>query len=190
MDRAWLNKTSRAMRIDPEKALQKLRTLEYELACSDLAARVKSLRTNSLKRDRELREACLFCFGMSQRIEQSVWVYPIEESDFDFVAGWEVDDEQHLAPTQLKEVVPKERNSNATLQGVIDGLVKYRTSEQLTVAIHLNQQVKFDPNQIILPSLNLAALWVFGSLARDQSQWFLYGNMLEEATYTTFQYPA
>jgi hypothetical protein len=32
--------------------------------------KIANLRTPSLKRDRELRTACLFCYGMSKKIEQ------------------------------------------------------------------------------------------------------------------------
>jgi hypothetical protein len=189
MDRAWLNKINREKRIDPEKALRKLRLIEYAVASSKFDPKVKNLRTNQLKREREIRDACLFCFGMSHRIGQTIWVYPIEEADFDFVAAWEVGRNRHFAPTQLKEVAPKGLNAKATLQAVVDRLSDYRASEELTVAIHLNQQGRFDPEKIVLPVLKIAALWLFGSISEDQSQWFLYGNMLEEAAYTIFSYP-
>jgi hypothetical protein len=172
MDRAWLNGINQEKRIDPERALRSLRSVQLAPALQELGPNVKNLRTNGLKRHREIRQACLFCFGMSQKIGQTVWVYPIEDADFDFVAGWEVDKKRHFAPTQLKELVPDELNPKATLQTIVDGLVKYPQSENLTVAVHLNKSKRFDPNQIVFPKLNIAALWVFGSTSEDQSEWF------------------
>jgi hypothetical protein len=189
MDRAWLNKINREARINPEKALKKLHSMvKLDLALRDLDPK-KAFRTSEFKRDREIRGACIFCYGMSRRIGQQVWVYPIEESDFDFVAAWEVGDRRHFAPTQLKEVVPKHRNPNTSLQSVIDTLVDYRASEQLTVALHLNRQGRFDPNEITMPALKLAALWVFSAVSEDQIRGYLVGNMLEEPTCTLFDYP-
>jgi hypothetical protein len=189
MDRTWLNKLNQQPLIDPEQALRELRKVEYLVALSDLEPNVKALRTNSQKRNRELREACLFCFGMSQRIGQKIWVCPIEEADFDFVAVWHEGDTRHLALTQLKEVVPEHLNTETNIQAVIDGLVHYRSSEKLTVAIHLTRGGSFDPMKIVLPQLHIAELWVFGAYSEDQSRWLLYGDMLGEPDYSTFEYP-
>jgi hypothetical protein len=190
MDRAWLNKINRELRIDPELALRKLRTMaEHDFALS-ADPNTSACRPRALKRDREIRQACLFCCGMSARIGQPVWVYPIEELDFDFVAAWEVGKNRHFAPTQLKEVVPENLNPKASLQSVIDHLVDYRASQQLTVAIYLNRgAAHFELKDIVLPVLELAALWVFAATSEDQSHWYLFGNMLEEPTYTFFDYP-
>ena len=70
-------------------ANKRLRQVEYGVALSDLPPAVKNLRTHLLKRDREIRDACLFCVGMSALIGQKIWVYPVEDADFDFVAAWE-----------------------------------------------------------------------------------------------------
>lgn len=191
MDRAWLNKINRESRIDPAQALQKLRTMvELDVALSDLAPNVKALRTHGLKRHREIREACLFCYGMSQRIGQTVWVYPTEDSDYDFVAGWDVPPHRHFAPVQIKEVVPAQLNPASSLQSVVDGLAKYQASEQLTVAVHLNRKGRFEPGTLVIPALKLAALWAFGVVSEDQSNWFLCGDLLEPGpSFTFFDYP-
>jgi hypothetical protein len=190
MDRSWLNKLNREKRIDPKSALKKLRTMvEFDVALSDLAPDVKALRTQGLKRHREIRAACLFCYGLSCWLQQPVWVYPIEDADYDFVAGWDVAPDRHFAPVQLKEVVPEELNPNSSLQSIVDGLIRYQASEQLTAAIHVNRQGRFDPRTIAIPSLKIAALWIFAAMAEDQSRWGLYGNMLEEPVLTEFDYP-
>ena len=127
---------------------------------------------------------------MGQRIGRPVYLARGESQDYDFVASWVVGDKQHLAPVQLKEVVPQELNPNASLEATIAALSKYVDSEELTVAIHLNRQIRFEPSTVSVPSLNIAALWVFASLTPEQSQWGLWGNFLEQPAGTRFEYPA
>jgi hypothetical protein len=190
MDRAWLRSTRKLDFRDPAPFLVNLRQLELEMADSNTPERIKNLRTNSLKEWRELREAALFCYGMSQRIGQTVYVGRGESQDYDFVASWVANDEQHLAPVQLKEVVPIGLNPKASLQATIDALTKYVDSEDLTVAIHLNQQTRFEPSELSIPPLRIAALWVFASIAPDQSLWGLWGNFLETPEGSHYEYPA
>jgi hypothetical protein len=113
-----------------------------------------------------------------------------ESQDFDFVASWSVDNTQHFAPVQLKEVVPEPLNPNATVEQIVESLAKYVDSEDLTVAIHLNRQAHFDPTVLSVPPLKIAALWVFASISPDQSQWGLWGNFLEQPEGSRFAYPA
>jgi hypothetical protein len=127
---------------------------------------------------------------MGQRIGQPVYLARGESQDYDFVASWVVGDTQHLAPVQLKEVVPQDINSKASLEAIIAALSKYADSEELTVAIHLNRQVHFEPSAVSVPSLHIAALWVFASLTPDQSQWGIWGDFLEKPVCTRFEYPA
>lgn len=175
---------------DPAHFLIELRALELEVASSSLDARTKQLRTNGLKEWREAREAALFCHGMAQRIGQPIYMSRSESQDHDFVASWGVSNEQYFTPVQLKEVVPESLNPNSSLEKVIQSLTKYVDSEDLTVAIHLNRQAHFDPKNLTIPQLRIAALWVFGSISPDQSKWGLWGNFLEQPEGTLFTYPA
>lgn len=176
---------------DPHSFLVKLRKLEVEIALSDTPSRIKSLRTNGLKEARERREAALFCKGMSERLGQTVYFASHEDQDFDFVALWAIGDSQHFAPVQLKEVVPTALNSSATLESVIGGLEKYTDSSDLTVAIHLNQAGRFDPDALRLQHLKVASVWVFAAATADQSLWNLWGNFTEDGPYgNQFSYPA
>ena len=174
---------------DPGPFLVRLREIEPVIAISDLPTKVKNLRTNLLKRSRELREAALFCYGMAQKIGQPVYLAPSESQDYDFVASWVVDDTQHLAPVQLKEVVPHRLNPYASIQEIINGLSMYVDSEDLTVAIHLNQGSHFEPRNLVIPPLKIAALWVFAAISRDQTAWGLWGNFLEAPEGIQFDYP-
>lgn len=190
MNHSRLREFQRGEFRDPARFLIALRALEPKVASSSLDARVKQLRTNNLKEWREAREAALFCCGMAQRIGQPIYLSRGESQDYDFVASWGVGDEQHFAPIQLKEVVPEPLNPSSTLEKVIQSLTKYVDSEDLTVAIHLNRQVHFDPKTLVIPQLRIAALWIFGAISPDQSEWGLWGNFLEEPEGTRFAYPA
>jgi hypothetical protein len=190
MDRACLNMINRQTPIDPAESLKKLRIVEHSAQFSAFDPMTRRLRTHGLKRDRELREACLFCHGMSIAMGRKVWVYPLEDADFDFVAGWEVEKELHLVPTQLKEVVPDYANPKASLQTVIDRLVTYQASKQLAVAIHFNQEGQFQPDKLVLPNLKIASLWIFGAVTADQSRWFICGDMTANPACMLFDYPS
>jgi len=189
MDRAALNEAAKLAYRDPEVALRELRAVELVVATSDISPHVKHLRTNALKGPREYRQAALFCYGMSKRIGLSVRFCPIEASDYDFIATWGSDQGQHFAPVQLKELVPESLNGLATLQGLVDGLVKY-SSASLTVAVFLNRRGRLPPSELTIPSLQISALWFVFAAAEDQAEWGLYGNVLEDASATAFTYPA
>lgn len=188
------NDRTRAFRdlsyLDPGPVLIELRRIERSIPRQpDLSKAVRNLRTNQLKSFRELREACLFCYGWNQIDGQHIFVAHHEARDHDAVAMWVVDNTQHFAPIQIKEVVPHELNSAASLQEVVDGLQKYPDSADLTVAIHLNQATPFSPMELAIPPLKIAALWVFGAISPDQSKWMLWGNFLEKVRWGEFLYP-
>ena len=190
MDRSSLHALQKLQFRDPAAFLISLRQLEIEVAKSDAPYKVKSLRTNALKQAREQRQAALFCFGMSVKLGQTVYFASHEDQDFDFVASWVVDGQQHLAPVQLKEVVPHAVNPTATLDAITSSLVKYADSAGLTVAIHLNQAGRFEPSLLRLQHLKVAAVWIFAAAALDQSVWNLWGNFTEhEQDGIQFTYP-
>jgi hypothetical protein len=189
MIRSRLQKFQRGEFRDPAPFLVHLRELESRVAVSSLDNRLKQLRTNDLREWREARQAALFCYGMAQRIGRPIYLSREESEDYDFMATWVVDDEQHFAPVQLKEVVPESVNANSSLEKVIKSLSKYVDSTDLTVAIHLNRRVHFDPKALIIPQLRIAAIWVFGSISSDQSEWGLWGDFLEQPEGTRFMYP-
>jgi hypothetical protein len=155
------------------------------------AIRSQNLRTRDLRPLRELREACTFCYGMTECTGQKFFVAHAEAQDYDAVATWIVGDCQSFAPIQIKEVVPYEVNPLASVQLVVEGLRKYVNSEDLTVAIHLNRIVRgFNPAEIVVPPLKIAALWMFGAIAADQSRWAIWGNFLDEMQAREFHYPS
>jgi len=175
---------------NPRHVLVELRKIERLLAGSNLPPAVRRLRTNEQKAIRELREACLFCYGWSQIDGQQLHVAHADAHDYDAVATWVVNDTPHFAPIQIKEVVPHDLNPTASLQKVVDGLQKYVDSADLTVVIHLNQVTPFSPLELVIPPLKIAALWVFAAINADASKWMIWGNLLEGLRWGEFDYPS
>ena len=179
---------------DPRGFLAELRKFEVAIAASPTPERIKTLRTQGLKPEREMRDAAIFCVGISERIGFDVRFAPVEKQDFDFIATWLDDDAiRHYCPVQLKEVAPPHLNMNANIQAVIDGLIRYRDSADLTVAIKLNQPVRFNPTELKLTGdLRIGGLWIFASLSADQSEFGLWGDFLSKTDGprdTKFSYP-
>jgi hypothetical protein len=174
---------------DPRPFLLRLRELEAQILGSDVPAKVRSLRTNPLRSAKEQREGALFCYGMAQRIGRTVYMAPCEAQDYDFVACWLAGDTQRFSPVQLKEAVPHAVDPGASVQERVNELTKYVDSDDLTVAIYLNQRIHFDPAKLVVPSLKIGGLWVFGSISDDGKEWGLWGNFLETPEGTRFEYP-
>jgi hypothetical protein len=185
MDSAWFNDIAKRPRITPTNVLQPLRPLRF-LDPKDKRRAIKS------KREREIVDACLFCFGLSCRMQRLVWVVDADDADYDFVAVWKTNNgDDYFLPVQLKEVVPKRLNPNDSIQSIIDRLAKY--GPDLSVAIRVNRQGMLDLDEITLPSsLKIAALWVYGAVSQDGSRWWITGNLMEPGPNESwiFNYPA
>ena len=175
---------------DPRPFLVLLRQFELELSASATPERIRNLRTNRLKPERELREAAIFCYLAGQRMGVTVGLAPGEDQDFDFVASWSDQDHSCFAPVQLKELPPETTAPQATLQDIISGLACYASSGELVVAIHLNRAISWDPAALEIPSLPIAELWAFGSTSADQNSWALWGDLLRFPTVSYHAYPA
>lgn len=174
---------------DPAPFLRRLRLLQDHLAEMPMDPQVRQLRTNRLKGWRESRVAALFCHGMGKRLGHTVYLSRGESQDCDFVASWMEGDLQQIAPVQLKEVVPTTMNAKSDVDSVIASLEKYADSADLSVVLHLNQQIRFEPARLRVPSLRLASLWVLGCTSPDGSEWGLWGNYFEDLEQTRFVYP-
>ncbi len=189
MHKDTLRAYSRLVYGDLKGYLIALKRLEPQIASSGLDRKIRTLRTNKLKEWRELREAALFAYLMSERLGTPIRIAKGENSDYDFVASWRSGDATHFAPVQLKEVVPEYVNPAATIEGVIASLTKYTSSGDLTVAIHLNKRTEFDIREIHAPRLAISSLWMFGSISADRSRRGLWGDLLDQPTGSEHAYP-
>ncbi len=179
---------------DPRGFLAALRRLEWAVAASPTPERIKTLRTQGLKPEREMRDAAIFCVGMSERIGFDVRFAPVEDQDFDFIATWfDGEGMRNYCPVQLKEVAPPQLNAGATIQAVVDGLARYADSADVTVAIKFNRPSRFDPAELKLPAnLRIGGRWIFAGLSADQSEFGLWGDFLSKTNAplgTRFSYP-
>jgi len=184
-----LNEWSKLNFVDPATVLPQLRKIQIDIAHSTIDNRVKNLRTSQLKPHREGWEAALFCYGMGKLLDVPVYIVPYEASDYDAVAMCVKDDTQHFYPLQIKEVVPEELNPNTSINKEIAKLTRYPVSGDTTVVVHVNRAAHLEPSSIIVPKLNIAALWLLGASAPDQSKWFIAGNILDKAGIFEFDYP-
>ncbi len=174
---------------DPEFILSELRKLEIEYAQLPIDKRTLNLRTNKLKKYREGREAALFCFGIGKYMGKKVFFSPTEASDYNFVVLWKDGEFANYAPVQIKEFVPADLNPALELDDLISGLKKYQDSSKLIVAIHLNRRIHLEFNNLNIPRLKLAGLFLFGAVSEDQEKWMLQGDLLDNPQTTTFDYP-
>ena len=165
---------------DPLGFLTALKPVELEISNSNLPNKIKRLRTNSLKTDRERRDAAIFCVGMEEVLGTPVKFAPVEEHDYDFVTTWQSESKHHFCPIQLKEYVPTELNPSQLIQDVVNGLSKYTDSMDLTVAIKLNRIGGFEPSSLqITINVQIGGIWAFGAITEDQSTWGLWGDFSE-----------
>jgi hypothetical protein len=191
MDKIALRHFGKLPFFDPKPYLIQLRQIEIDMIGWEIADKVRTLRTNPLNYDRQLREAALFCYFIGQRIGTTVFLAKDEAQDYDFVSAWMDGSTYNYAPVQLKEVVPNRTNQTANLADVLASLEKkYVTSKELVVAIHLNQAGHLVPGDVVVPALSIGELWMFAGISHDQSQWALWGDFLRSPVGTRHEYPS
>lgn len=171
--------------------LRAISDIESKTAFLQMKPKVRSLRTNKLRKWKQSREVALFCEGISQRYNRSIDIAIDEDSDYDCVAKWRDQDIEYFTPIQLKEFVPAKLNYEQKLQDIISSLpAHYPDSKELTVAIYINRKTKIDFNSINIPkNLKIKELWFFGSVSQDKTKWFLYGDFLKDPCLTYFYHP-
>lgn len=174
---------------DPSEFLKGLRATEKLLAQIG-NEKVRRLRTQGLREWREARIAALFCHGYAERVGQKIYLSKGEFDDADCVAYWNDGRADNFAPIQIKEVAPQDLNSKAQFQDVLNSLGKYSGTQDLSVLVHLNQQISFNPKKLTIPDgLKISSLWIIACISPDQSKWALWGNFLEQAEKSEFAYP-
>ena len=76
------------------------------------------LRVREFRKYIERRQAAVFAYLISHSVIKVPIAYAmIEDEDYDCVFWWKAEGQCRYAPVQLKEVVPKERNANASING-------------------------------------------------------------------------
>ena len=173
---------------DPARILRDLRLLERELASIE-DEKVRRLRTPTLKKYREWRDAALFTYGMSIAQERPMGYATEESGDYDFVVGWMQDEQQQFCPVQLKELVPADLNPRATLQDLIANFPNYSPGSDTVLAVKLNRRGKMNLQTITMPVIPFKQLWFFWAATPDGTRWNIYGDALKEPGEASFDYP-
>ena len=178
---------------DPRGFLIELRKAETALRDVSMPDKLRRLRSNALKQEREMRDAALFCVGIGERIGVQVRLSPTEDEDFDFVTTWEANDTQHICTVQLKEVAPEDLNPKSSIADALNSLKNRPDARDLTVAIRLSRTTSFDPASLVVPiNFPFGGLWVFGCVSEDQSKWAIWGDFMGANVTpigTVFEYP-
>jgi len=190
MDQITINDWSKLTFFDPEGVLRALREVEIKVATQIADSRLLNLRTHGLKSDREGRDAAIFAYGIGTAVlNEKVRIALVEHADHDFVVTWEAEGTRRFCPVQLKELVPAELNQRQSLEDVLMNLDKYVDSATTVVAIKVNRRIRLDLREIAVPDLPLSQVWLFGATKPDQSEWFLYGDLLRGPRLYHFHYP-
>lgn len=189
-DNITLRKWSKLNYRDPKTDLINLGRLQGQMDKFEGSPTVANLRRRDLRRYLEWRQAALFSYLMSTAVLDCPIAYAMsQDEDYDCVSWWIRDDKQYFTPIQLKEIVPKTLNPAAEIETELAKLEKYVTSERTVVAMHLNQSGRVEFSKIPKPKANCREIWLYGSITPDQSNWFLYGDLLGEALFFEVPYP-
>lgn len=175
--------------LDPEGILIGLREISRTLPLHELEYRVRTLRSRSLRRYGEGRQAALFCYGMGIRLGVKVRFAHVERQDYDIIAKYEMDGVMNFAPVQLKEWVPDILPSPQPLQAELDKLGKCTDSSDLIVVFHLNRRANVVLSTLTYPR-TIGGLWFLGCVEPSQNHWTLIGDILKEpGVASDFTYP-
>ncbi|MCH8253782.1 MAG: hypothetical protein IID06_00350 [Gemmatimonadetes bacterium] len=150
--------------------------------------KVLRLRTGPLKPEREARNAAIFTHGIASVIGTKVFMARHEAADHDFVAAWVENGESSFCAVQLKELVPKDLNPNATLDELILSLAKYSRTDTV-VAILLNRPVQMGLTPRQVASVPFSQLWLFWQASPDGRRWAIQGDVLTTPVRYDFSYP-
>ncbi len=173
---------------DPAKILRDLKALERDLGAIDDPT-VRRLRTPGLKKYREWRDAAIFTYGMGVAQGKEMLYATEESSDYDFLVAWRQEDEHVICPVQLKELVPADLNSDATLDNLLEKLPIYSPGSETVLAVKLNRRLKISLAGMTMPPIPFKQLWFFWSATPDGSRWGIYGDALTQPGQAEFEHP-
>jgi hypothetical protein len=102
----------------------------------------------------------------------------VEQQDYDIIGRTMKNGDILYTPIQLKEY--RKSVDRPSLEDELAKLQKYTDSKDLVVAFWLSGTDSYDFSALRVPPLNIAGLWFFGSISKDQTEWVLIGDMLKE----------
>jgi hypothetical protein len=161
--------------------------LQLELTASNIDDRLRSLRTNKLKPDRERWHGALLTYAWSKIWEKELLYAHHENQDYDIIVRSDTD--RALIKVQLKELPPKKLNPRVTLQDLVG---KYRSNKidlkGTTVAIFVNNEDgRLETKDI--PPPGEPDIWLFGFAAPNQTQIFAAGHFRGQTAFWVLDHP-
>jgi hypothetical protein len=175
---------------DPVEWLKKLRKIEQLIIPNIKNEKIRTLRTNKLKKFKESRQAALLCCGLNSLLKINIAIAMDENSDHDFIARYYKDGILNFTPVQLKELVSESINPDDSLDSImLEIQKKYSHSKDLVVAIHISRKMKIDFSRIRDNNCAVKEIWLFGASQEDQNKWFIFGNVKEHPQFHEFSYP-
>lgn len=66
----------------------------------------------------------------------------------------------------------------AAMHNYSAGPASYYDATDLTAVVHVNRSTRVSLEDLVVPRLNIAALWLLGALNAEQTRWMLCGNLL------------
>lgn len=184
MDRDRFDRWKKLKFHDPEKILKRFREVDPYFRNYVADTTIRRLRTEPLNLYFQGMQGVLFCYGLQAVEGAKVYLARGEDEDYDIVTAYERDGKMHYTPVRLMELVPENVDPKATLESEIRRLEQY--SEGPVVALHINRRMRVDFDQIKIPPLSVAGLWLYGA---TRTEWFLYGDLMHQPGYYAFFYP-
>lgn len=175
---------------DPRTDLINLGRLQGAMERTGHKPMLSDLRNHQFKGHLENRQAALFAHLVSALLLREPVEYVMHEhEDYDCILRWKVQHRTCYQAVQLKEIVPKSLNRMSEIDTELQKLSKYVGSEKTIAAFHLNQSGLVDFSNMKKPKTSISAIWLYGALTPNQSQWFLYGDVLKRPVLRETSYP-
>ena len=165
---------------DPKIILPRLQKIRLDLQQSETPEKIRNLRTNTLKGEREAWDTAVFCYLLAKTIGMDISFSKVEASNYDSIFRWHDGSSPCYAPVQMKELVPEHTNPTASLETIIQGIKKYGVSPSLIIGIKLNRKMQINLASIHFSGLSVGEVWCFGATTPDETKWSLFGDFLSE----------
>ena len=162
--------------------------LQLKLAESNADERLRALRTNKLKSDRERWHGALLTYAWSKIWEKELLYAHHERQDYDIIVRSDTD--RALIKVQLKELPPTTLNPRITLQDLVN---EYRSNKKhdlkgTMVAIFVNNENgRLETKDI--PPVGDPEIWLFGFASPNQTQVFAAGHSRGQTAFWVVDYP-
>ena len=189
-----VNAWSRLSYEDPRKVLLNLREAAASLsqlaeAGIELDPLSLRLRTATLKKYREWRDAAIFVYTLSQVKGVPIYFATGEEADYDVVTAWKLGEERFFCPFQLKELPPEDLNPKVTLAAIMSSLGKYATPTDTALAIKLSKRPELDLASLRVPNSFFSEVYLFWANSPDSATFVIYGDLKGDPSAVEVPYP-